>query len=309
MNCPICGSNKLRFLSDVKDVEYWTSDDIFSYYECLSCQLVFLKDPPCDKLDEIYPDTYYSTDFEIKKEFSINSFLGKVKLFLDKKFFRRALSSIKDREQLSCLDIGGGSGWMLNVLRSADNRVRHTSVVDLNLKSRDIAERNGHVFYCQNIDSVKFRNQFDVVLMFNLIEHISDPKGVLEAINIAMRPGALAIIKTPNTRSWNRKIFETKYWGGYHAPRHWMLFNEKNFRMICEEVGFVVQKLSYTQGAPQWVASILGTYFANKEKKLIMHKTPSFSVLMLFFSILDFVLLPFRRTDQIFVELRKKDYQ
>lgn len=306
MNCPLCESNKLRFLSDVKDVEYWTSDDIFSYYECLSCQLIFLKDPPTDRLNEIYPDTYYSNEFEIQSRFSIIRVLEKVKFFLDKKFFRKALSSLEDRNNLSCLDIGGGSGWMLDVLRSADNRVRHTSIIDLNPNSREIAERNGHVFYCQNIESVKFRNQFDVVLMFNLIEHIAVPKRALEAIYGAMLPGALAIIKTPNTRSLNRKIFEAKYWGGFHAPRHWMLFNEKNFRMICEEAGFIVQKLSYTQGAPQWAASLLGTYFPNEEKKLIMNKTLLFPFLMLLFAIFDFVLLPLRRTDQIFVELRKK---
>lgn len=306
MNCPLCKSNRLRLLSTVKDVEYWTSVDSFSYYECLSCQLVFLKNPPLDKLREIYPDTYYSTDFAIQKEFSIGNLLSKVKVFLDKKYFQRALSSIEGKEQLSCLDIGGGSGWMLNVLRSADNRVGHTSVVDLNPKSKELAEKNGHTFYCQNIESVKLNNQFDVVLMFNLIEHVSDPKGLLAAINIAMRPGALAIIKTPNTRSWNRKIFEARYWGGYHAPRHWMIFNEKNFRLICEDAGFVVQKLSYTQGAPQWVASILGTYFSDERKKIVMHNRFAFPILMLFFAIFDFVLLPLRRTDQMFVELRKK---
>ena len=306
MNCPLCGSKNLRFLSGVKDVEYWTSNVTFSYDECLSCKLVFLRNPPKDRLSEIYPDTYYSTDFEILKGFSINNLLSKVKLFLDKEFFRRALSSLKDREQISCLDIGGGSGWMLNVLRLADSRVGLTSVIDLNPKSRDVAEKNGHVFYCQNIESIKFRDQFDLVLMFNLIEHVSDPKGVLAAINIAMRPGALAIIKTPNTNSWNRKIFEAKYWGGYHAPRHWMLFNEKNFRLMCEEIGFFVQKLSYTQGAPQWAASILGTYFSDRQSKLIMYKRFSFPVLLLVFAIFDFVMLPFRRTDQFFVELRKK---
>lgn len=306
MNCPLCESNNLRFLSDVKDVEYWTSNDTFSYYECLSCKLVFLKNPPKDRLGEIYPDTYYSTDFELSNGFSINSLLNSVKIFLDKLFFRRALSSIDGRDHLSCLDVGGGSGWMLNVLRIADSRVRLTSVIDLNPKSRAIAEKNGHVFYCENIESAKFRDQFDVVLMFNLIEHVSDPRGTLAAISNAMRPGALAIIKTPNTNSWNRKIFEAKYWGGYHAPRHWMLFNEKNFRFMCEDIGFVVQKLSFTQGAPQWAASILGTYFSDQQNRLVMYKRLFFPLLLLVFAVLDFLMLPFRRTDQFFVELRKK---
>lgn len=306
MNCPLCKSKNVRFLSSVNDVEYWTSNDKFLYDECLSCKLIFLRNPPIDRLGEIYPNTYYSTDFEIDNNFSLNSLINKVKIFLDKLFFRRALSSIDGINQLSCLDIGGGSGWMLNVLRLADSRVGLTSVIDLNPKSRDVAEKNGHIFHCENIESVKFRDQFDVVLMFNLIEHLSDPRRTLAAINNAMRPGALAIIKTPNTNSWNRKIFEAKYWGGYHAPRHWMLFNEKNFRLMCEEIGFVVQKLSYTQGAPQWAASILGTYFSDRENKLIMYKRFSFPLLLLVFAVFDFVMLPFQRTDQFFVQLRKK---
>lgn len=306
MHCPLCKSNNLRFLSDVKDVEYWTSNDTFFYYECLSCQLIFLKDPPCDKLSGIYPDSYYSTDFDIQKKVSISGFLSTVKLFMDKKYFRRALSSISSKEQLTCLDVGGGSGWMLNVLRMADNRVGLTSVVDLNPKSRSLAVSNGHTFYCQNIESANFCDQFDVVLMLNLIEHVSDPKRILEKINVAMRPGALAIIKTPNSRSWNRKLFEKKYWGGYHAPRHWVIFNEKNFQKLCEEVGFVVQKISHTQGASQWATSILGTFFSDNQKNLIMSKRFSFALLMVFFAFFDLLMLPFKRTDQILIELRKK---
>lgn len=307
MNCSLCSSNKIRFLSEVEDVEYWSSQDTFFYYECLSCELIFLKDPPFDKLSEIYPDSYYSTDFQIKSSSLINYFLNNVKTFLDKKFFRKTLSTIKHRQKLSCLDIGGGSGWMLNILRASDSRVNQTSVIDLNPKSKELAKKNGHTFYCQNVEAIDFNNLFDVVLLLNLIEHVANPKNVLKSIHSAMRPQALAIIKTPNNKSFNRRLFESKYWGGYHAPRHWNIFNEKNFRKMCEDVGFVVQKLSYTQGAHQWAASVLGSFFSSGRKKVNMYSRFSYSVLLIFFAIFDFMTLPFRSTDQFFVVLRKKD--
>lgn len=305
IKCPICSSHSTKFLSDAKDIEYWTSNQYYSYYECLDCQIVFLRDPPVEKLNDIYPDNYYSNDFEVNSKNKLQKLLNYAKEYLDRRFFRKTLKNIKGEKQLSCLDVGGGSGWMLNALRSSDDRVRYTAVVDLNPNSRGLAEKNGHSFYLQNVDSIDFIDAFDVVILFNLIEHVCDPKGVLELIYRAMRPGGIAIIKTPNSSSLNRKLFERRYWGGYHAPRHWIVFNESNFREVSERVGFLVKKFSYTQGAPQWAASILGTFYSNGDIKKPIYTRPAFAVLLLLFAILDVFLIPFHITDQFFVVLQK----
>jgi hypothetical protein len=35
-------------------------------------------------------------------------------------------------------------------------------------------------------------------------------------------------------------------WGGYHAPRHWVLFAPETFRSVAERAGFVVDRLTLT---------------------------------------------------------------
>jgi len=229
-----------------------------------------------------------------------------VKETLDKRLFRGALQKIRN-ETIDCLDIGGGVGWISNHLRESDSRVRHTTIVDINEKSRAAAESNGHKFINSTIDSFVAKNEFDFALMLNLIEHVADPRKTLCSINSAIRPDGLLLIKTPNTSSLNRQIFQKLYWGGYHAPRHWVLFNKTNFISLAEECGFVIESFRYTQGAPQWVASILGTirrYRPNRGNKP-MYSHPLAPVLSLLFAAFDFLRLPLFPTDQMIVLLKK----
>ena len=77
-----------------------------------------------------------------------------------------------------------------------------------------------------------FKEIFDVVVLFNLIEHVHNPKRTLSLIYNSLSSDGIAIIKTPNSTSFNRFLFKKFYWGGFHAPRHWVIFNEKNLIYI-----------------------------------------------------------------------------
>jgi len=303
--CPVCNSSESILLATVQDLEYWTSSDLFSYFLCSICNSIFLKNPPIDRLSEIYPDTYYSTNFNSPNFLTLAYYLNATKNYLDKIYFRKLLKKISFNSDLSCLDIGGGSGWLLNVLRQSDSRIKSTSVLDINPKSRAIAEDAGHKFYCQTIESFDLKDSYDIVLLLNLIEHVADPRKVLSIIHKSMKKNGILIVKTPNTLSWNRLLFANRYWGGYHAPRHWIIFNEKSFTRLSKKMGFIVESLTYTQGAAQWAASIYGSFFPNAHRKTLMHHRPFFNLLILIFAFLDFIFLPFLRTDQMFVVLRK----
>jgi 2-polyprenyl-3-methyl-5-hydroxy-6-metoxy-1,4-benzoquinol methylase len=305
--CPLCEGLSYKIFSIAKDYEYGTSNESYRYLECNDCNCVYIENQPIEKISEIYPNNYYSTSSLDVGKLGLFSLIKRVKFFLDKVLFARILRKIKS-EKISCLDVGGGYGWLLSSLRAMDERIKSTVVIDLSEASRGYAEEAGHVFICSTIESSRLEQKFDLILMLNLIEHVSSPKVALEIAYKYLNNDGFLLIKTPNTQSLNRKIFQYKYWGGLHAPRHWVLFNKKNFSKLAFSLGFTVEKFSYTQGAPQWAASIFGSLFINNpenSKTCPVDSRKSFQILLIVFALIDFILLPFLKTDQMLFLLKK----
>lgn len=304
--CPVCAKQGGLFFSTATDVEYFSTNDSYTYLECPGCAAIYLRDPPVESLREIYPDTYYAVDGPSIGGNPLTRLLLSVKGFLDKRLYASLLRKIPGRE-LACLDIGGGSGWMMSLVRASDTRVVRTAVLDLNENSRSLAEQNGHRFLNCQVEALEATAEYDFILMLNLIEHVASPGQVLVRIRQALTANGVCLIKTPNTRSVDRLLFRRHYWGGLHAPRHWVLFNEENFTRLAGACGLAVESFKYTQGAPQWVASVLGSiekYWPSK-RRVLMHRRPAATLLTLVFVALDLLLLPFGRTDQMFFVLKQ----
>src|SRR5215470_10527924 len=144
--CPVCASQRVVLFAHARDVEYYSTDKIFNYQQCRSCGSVFLESPPVDKLRIIYPPNYYS--YHVRP--NSNGFLDRIKQRLDARLFRKLLREIPG-VSLNVLDVGGGSGWLLTLLRSVSSRVQDTHEVDLNENARAAAEAAGHTFHSSRI--------------------------------------------------------------------------------------------------------------------------------------------------------------
>ena len=307
--CPNCFSNFACHLASVLDVELQTSSDSYTYMQCKICDVVFLQNPPKNELEKIYPDTYYSNIQANNVRFGLQQFVWWVKKKIDGHLIKKILKKIPSPE-LRVLDVGGGGGSVLDLVRELEPRVKDTCIIDLNKNAKKIAEDKGHQFLMTTIERAKIKDKFNFVIMLNLIEHVASPKSVLKKIHSITKSGGYVLLKTPNTNSLNFRIFKSTYWGGYHAPRHFVLFNEMNFRTVCEKAGFSSIKIMRTQGAPQWVASFWGRKMLKKYKKTgefsekILSNRVSASALILF-SAFDYVFGFLWGTDQMFVVLKK----
>ena len=301
--CPVCASTRTILLNQVFDVELYTSSDAFDYRNCQDCDAIFIHPFPVDRLTEIYPDSYYSM------ERTSESFLEKLKSKLDRRFLSKILSMIPG-SSLSVLDVGGGSGWMLNLARAADPRVQYTAVVDLNEKSRLLAEASGHVFNCSRVEDLETDSRFDLILVLNVIEHVADPASVFKNLAGLLTQAGKIVIQTPNTRTLDRYIFQNSYWGGYHCPRHWVLFNRENLPFAVKGSGLRASQIRYTQGASQWAASVMGVLaqrgWIRIDRERPMHSHFLVSPLLAFFAVVDFIRAPFFPTAQMIAILERE---
>lgn len=92
------------------------------------------------------------------------------------------------------LDLGCGSGY-----GAASLARRHAPVVGIDRARPDPAHRGPVHFVRADLHSLPLAPRgFDLVLSFQVIEHLEDPAPYLSAIGDALAPGGLALLSTPN---------------------------------------------------------------------------------------------------------------
>jgi len=256
-----------------------------------------------DRLTEIYPSNYYS--FVEQKE----SIVFRIKNFLDKRLFKKLLDQNKSTS-LNVLDIGGGTGWLLDMIRSIDPRVNFTQVVDIDDKAAAKAREKGHAYFEGRVEEFETEKQFDLVLLLNLIEHVHDPGAVLKKISNLLSDTGIVLIKTPNIDSWDAHLFRHSNWGGYHCPRHWVLFSRNSFEKLITGTDLHIDSIKFTQGAPFWALSVLSWLTKNRLATITADKPayrhPLYSPLCGIFAGFDMITSFFRTPSQMFIILSKK---
>jgi SAM-dependent methyltransferase len=286
----------------VRDVEYFTSNQEFAYVLCQDCGAVSLVDPPVHDLARIYPPNYYS--FQTGGP----GLAQRVKDVLDKRLFRGCLQQLP-ASSLAVMDVGGGSGYQLSLIRQIEPRVQKTLVVDLDARAKSLAEGQGHLYFHGRIEDYQPQAPFDLILALNLIEHVANPGEVLLKLKDCLSPTGLLLIKTPNLDSLDQRLFRHKNWGGFHCPRHWVLFTKESFLALTAQVGLAAAHFSYTQGAPFWAVSVLAALQRRKWIRLDgahpAYQHPLYRVFIILFAAFDFVRRPWAKPSQMFVILRR----
>ena len=79
--------------------------------------------------------------------------------------------------------------------------------------------------------------EFDVVTMWNVLEHLEDPIDDLRRAHSILREGGWMVFSIPNLEGWEAQVFGP-YWLGWDLPRHLYLFPRKTLGRILNEVGF-----------------------------------------------------------------------
>lgn len=301
--CLCCGHDRNSVWARGRDEEYFTTEDEFDFLRCAKCGALFIHPVPEDRLQEIYPPNYYSFDTGVT-----DSLVFKVKDRLDQRFFKKFISGLS-HDRIAVLDVGGGSGLQLSTLKKTDPRIDRTVVVDLDEQAGNTARALGHEYFQGRFEDYFSAQPFEVILMLNLVEHVANPGKMLATAASLLSPGGIVIIKTPNTDSLDARLFRHKNWGGYHCPRHWVLFNRENFTALANRSGLKVKHFTYTQGAPFWTASILyglarkGRIRVSKDRPVPQH--PLYGPLNALFAMFDLARGVFAKTSQMIVILHR----
>jgi len=80
-------------------------------------------------------------------------------------------------------------------------------------------------------------NNFDAITLFQVFEHLTDPKNTLDIVSRMIKPKGILIISFPNIDSFQSRIFKGK-WLHLDPPRHLFFFKPDDFFAEMKKYGF-----------------------------------------------------------------------
>ncbi|MGL4648341.1 MAG: class I SAM-dependent methyltransferase, partial [Caldilineaceae bacterium] len=97
---------------------------------------------------------------------------------------------------------------------------------------------------------------YDVVTLFDVLEHLHQPTAALREVRRLLRPGGTLVLRVPNLDSWDARLFG-EAWAGLDAPRHLYVYGPKTLSATLEAAGFDIEQWDTSIGSyPVFVLSM-----------------------------------------------------
>jgi 2-polyprenyl-3-methyl-5-hydroxy-6-metoxy-1,4-benzoquinol methylase len=169
--------------------------------------------------------------------------LEKLRFHLAVDGFRRIFEQIESYVHVGNLcDIGTGLGA---ALVAAKQRGWNVNGVEPSVKSQQWLKDNFDInIGAATIDDADFAlSQFDLVTMFQVIEHLAEPRRVLKQILPLLKPGAILYVGCPNIDSFSCKLLGKAH-VHYGGKNHLNYFTPHTLRRVLIECGYEIVRQS-----------------------------------------------------------------
>jgi 2-polyprenyl-3-methyl-5-hydroxy-6-metoxy-1,4-benzoquinol methylase len=182
-------------------------------------------------LDAIYDRDYYEgavfENYLGEREIRIASSRDRV----------RRIATIRPSGRL--LDVGCAAGFFLH---AASERYEVTGVELSEFAAQYAREEFGlHVFTGELFDAQLDHGVFDVVTMWDVIEHVPDPRAVLAEVTRLTRPDGVLVLTTGNVKGpMARRGLQR--WNLMTPPAHLTFFAPSTLERLLNESGFEVTR-------------------------------------------------------------------
>lgn len=199
---------------------------------CGECGLVFLKELPQDgqRIYRELSDPEYHSEEESRAQ-SFDRFL----LSIESSHFPHKSGDRK------ILDIGCATGTLLRVVSEHGWQAYgvEPSRWAVDMISKPLRE---NVFLGTFEEASYPDDSFDLVILWETLEHLENPYAVLRKVSRILRPGGLVVINVPNITSlWNRLLHD-RWW--LIEPMHYYYFEPRTIRRLLEMLGFSVLSIT-----------------------------------------------------------------
>ena len=155
------------------------------------------------------------------------------------------------------LDVGCGTGEFLKRIRE---KTANAYGLELNSVAWEKCKASGLTVYNETIQAHADKNPgaYDVVCIFQVLEHVYDIRGFLDAAIKALKKGGKLVIGVPNNEPYLQGY--DKYSTLNLPPHHMGMWNQKALRNIQSHFDIQLQAVTY-DAKPRWTVD---AYFRAK---------------------------------------------
>lgn len=262
--CPVCASSNRSILHEaVTDLAFGAAPGLWDMQLCLQCNSAYLDPRPDSKSISLAYQNYYThvgqkaherwwkiAKRALRDDYFVASIGWKggrtlwpgrylIRLFplsrigLDT-LIARNLRKLPAPGSLM-LDVGCGNGSFLAFARQAGWVVRG---LDFDAQAVFAARELGLDVLEGGIEIlVDESNKYDRINLSHVLEHVYEPREILQHCFRLLKPGGVLWIDTPNIQSVGHRVFG-KAWRGLEAPRHLQIFSRPALMVLLEQIGF-----------------------------------------------------------------------
>lgn len=265
IKCNLCGSNNYKIIirnkydkekqKDLK-IKFRSSGDetlIDQVVKCNKCGLMYIN-------PRITSNNIIKGYSEGKDEAFVSQEEGRIITF------KRCLKVVKKyKKKGKILDIGTAGGTFLNVAKKDGWSVYG---IEPNKWLCEWSKKNYNINIKQGtLLDHKFENEFfDVITLWDVLEHVTNPKRILEECYRILKSDGIIVINYPNVGSWISKVMRSKWI--FLLSVHLYYFTPKTIRSMLKKTGF-----SIIETKPHFQTLQLGyLMFRMKEYSKLLHK-------------------------------------
>jgi len=138
------------------------------------------------------------------------------------------------------LDVGCGLGYFLSGVDDAWERFG----VEISEFCADYAQKWGKIFVGQ-LEDLKFaHNDFDVIVLHHVIEHVENPINLILEIKKILKKSGTLLLGTPDFDSGCARLFGKNY-RLLNDPTHISLFSNDSMHRFLRDHGFTIDHVEY----------------------------------------------------------------
>jgi SAM-dependent methyltransferase len=248
-NCLLCGGQNYSWLVEAPDRSSGSKGLWFAIVQCQDCGLCFTNPrPSSNSIGQFYPAEGYPPhklpDQRHKPHAWFAGWRSK------RRGKERHVLAWYGRGRLLDFGCGGGSflkrmgglGWQVTGLdTSATTVCRVRADLGVRVLIGSLPHPELHT------------DSFDVITMWHSLEHVHQPREVLQEAHHLLAPEGKLLIAVPNIDSLAYRWFGPD-WYGLDLPRHLTHFTPMTLSLMLERTGFRIGSLQMVRH-PQWLRS------------------------------------------------------
>lgn len=238
MRCLLCGKKTNFLLTDKL-----RGNLKGKIYFCKSCELGILENSQNEKeIIDFYKDKYrkhplYKESSSPQELFDLYSNFQHSKINLLKEYLNK---------ETILLDVGCSVGMFLYNIRKFTKRIIG---IDYDIASGKFASKKCKcLVFDKDIKNTTLpKESFDIICMFQILEHVKNPIQFISQYKEYLKPNGLICIEVPNINDALRYAYNLpNYNKFYFHPAHLWYFSEKSLNILMKKTGFT-GNITFTQ--------------------------------------------------------------